>query len=144
LAGPPLVKAATGEVGSAEDLGGADVHCKMSGVADHYAKNDAHGLVIARRFVANLNPRQPVPVEVQKPRAPLYDQEEIYGIVGTDLRKQFDAREVIARIVDGSEFDEFKRYYGSTLVTGFAHIHGYPVGIIANNGILFSESAQKG
>src|SRR5690554_6232511 len=144
LAGPPLVKAATGEVVSAEDLGGADVHCKISGVADHYAENDAHGLEIARRCVANLNRRKPVPVEVQKPRAPLYDQEEIYGIVGTDLRKQFDARDVIARIVDGSEFDEFKRYYGSTLVTGFAHIHGYPVGIIANNGILFSESAQKG
>ena len=144
LAGPPLVKAATGEVVSAEDLGGADVHCKISGVADHYAENDAHALEIARRSVANLNRRKPVPVEVQKPRAPLYDAEEIYGIVGTDLRKQFDVRDVIARIVDGSEFDEFKRYYGQTLVTGFAHIHGYPVGIIANNGILFSEAAQKG
>jgi 3-methylcrotonyl-CoA carboxylase beta subunit len=144
LAGPPLVKAATGEVVSAEDLGGADVHCKVSGVADHYAENDAHALEIARRCVANLNRRKPVPVEVQKPKAPLYDAEEIYGIVGTDLRKPFDVRDVIARIVDGSEFDEFKRYYGQTLVTGFAHIHGYPVGIIANNGILFSESAQKG
>ena len=144
LAGPPLVKAATGEVVSAEDLGGADVHCKISGVADHYAENDAHALEIARRCVSNLNRRKPVDVEIRKPRAPLYDAEEIYGIVGTDLRKQFDVRDVIARIVDGSEFDEFKRYYGQTLVTGFAHIHGYPVGIIANNGILFSESAQKG
>ena len=144
LAGPPLVKAATGEVVSAEDLGGADVHCKTSGVADHYAENDAHALDIARRCIANLNRRKPVPVELREPKAPLYNPEEIYGIVGTDLRKQFDVRDVIARIVDGSEFDEFKRYYGSTLVTGFAHIHGYPVGIIANNGILFSESAQKG
>ncbi|CAN0584138.1 unnamed protein product, partial [Ectocarpus sp. 12 AP-2014] len=144
LAGPPLVKAATGEVVSAEDLGGADVHCKISGVADHYAENDAHALDIARRCVSNLNRRKPADVQIQKPRAPLYDAEEIYGIVGTDLRKQFDVRDVIARTVDGSEFDEFKRYYGQTLVTGFAHIHGYPVGIIANNGILFSESAQKG
>ncbi|TVT33550.1 carboxyl transferase domain-containing protein [Marinobacter vinifirmus] len=144
LAGPPLVKAATGEVVSAEDLGGADVHCKTSGVADHYAENDAHALDTARRCIANLNRRKPVPVELREPKAPLYNPEEIYGIVGTDLRKQFDVRDVIARIVDGSEFDEFKRYYGSTLVTGFAHIHGYPVGIIANNGILFSESAQKG
>ncbi len=144
LAGPPLVKAATGEVVSAEDLGGADVHCKTSGVADHYAENDAHALEITRRCIANLNRRKPVPVEIREPRAPLYNPDEIYGIVGTDLRKQFDVRDVIARIVDGSEFDEFKRYYGSTLVTGFAHIHGYPVGIIANNGILFSESAQKG
>jgi len=144
LAGPPLVKAATGEVVSAEALGGADVHCKTSGVADHYAESDAHALDIARRCVANLNRRKPVPVELKEPRAPLYSADEIYGIVGTDLRKQFDVREVIARLVDGSEFDEFKRYYGSTLVTGFARIHGYPVGIIANNGILFSESAQKG
>ena len=144
LAGPPLVKAATGEVVTAEDLGGADVHCKISGVADHYAENDAHALEIARRCVSNLNRKKPVPVEIRKPKAPLYDPAEIYGIVGTDLRKQFDVRDVIARTVDGSEFDEFKRYYGQTLVTGFAHIHGYPVGIIANNGILFSESAQKG
>jgi len=144
LAGPPLVKAATGEVVSAEDLGGADVHCKVSGVADHYAENDAHALEIARRCISNLNRRKPADVEIRKPKAPLYNAEEIYGIVGTDLRKQFDVRDVIARIVDGSEFDEFKRYYGQTLVTGFAHIHGYPVGIIANNGILFSESAQKG
>ena len=118
--------------------------CKTSGVADHYAENDAHALDIARRCIANLNRRKPVPVEIREPRAPLYNPDEIYGIVGTDLRKQFDVRDVIARIVDGSVFDEFKRYYGSTLVTGFAHIHGYPVGIIANNGILFSESAQKG
>jgi 3-methylcrotonyl-CoA carboxylase beta subunit len=144
LAGPPLVKAATGEVVSAEDLGGADVHCKISGVADHYAENDAHALEIARRCVSNLNRRKPTDVEIRKPKAPLYDAEEIYGIVGTDLRKQFDVRDVIARVVDNSEFDEFKRYYGQTLVTGFAHIHGYPVGIIANNGILFGESAQKG
>lgn len=144
LAGPPLVKAATGEVVSAEDLGGADVHCKVSGVADHYAENDAHALEIARRCISNLNRRKPTDVEIRKPKAPLFNAEEIYGIVGTDLRKQFDVRDVIARIVDGSEFDEFKRYYGQTLVTGFAHIHGYPVGIIANNGILFSESAQKG
>lgn len=144
LAGPPLVKAATGEVVTAEELGGADVHCKTSGVADHYAENDAHALEIARRSISNLNRRKPAEVEIRKPKAPLYDAEEIYGIVGTDLRKQFDVRDVIARIVDGSEFDEFKRYYGQTLVTGFAHIHGYPVGIIANNGILFSEAAQKG
>jgi len=144
LAGPPLVKAATGEVVSAEDLGGADVHCKVSGVADHYAENDAHALEIARRCISNLNRRKPADVEIRKPKAPLYNAEEIYGIVGTDLRKQFDVRDVIARTVDGSEFDEFKRYYGQTLVTGFAHIHGYPVGIIANNGILFSEAAQKG
>src|SRR5680860_927690 len=144
LAGPPLVKAATGEVVTAEDLGGADVHCKTSGVADHYAENDAHALDIARRCVSNLNRRKPVDVEIRKPKAPLYDPGEVYGIVGTDLRKQFDVRDVIARIADGSEFDEFKRYYGITLVTGFARIHGYPVGIIANNGILFSESALKG
>ena len=144
LAGPPLVKAATGEVVTAEDLGGADVHCKISGVADHYAENDAHALEIARRSVSNLNRRKPTDVEIRKPKAPLYDAEEIYGIVGTDLRKQFDVRDVIARTVDGSEFDEFKRYYGQTLVTGFAHIHGYPVGIIANNGVLYSESAAKG
>jgi 3-methylcrotonyl-CoA carboxylase beta subunit len=144
LAGPPLVKAATGEVVSAEDLGGADVHCKTSGVADHYAENDAHALDIARRCIGNLNRKKPTPVEVREPKAPLYDPQEIYGIVGTDLRKPFDVRDVIARMVDGSEFDEFKRYYGQTLVTGFAHVHGYPVGIIANNGILFSESALKG
>jgi len=145
LAGPPLVKAATGEVVSAEDLGGADVHCKVSGVADHYAENDQHALQIARDCVKNLNHRkQLTDLNLRKPEAPLYSAEELYGIVGTDLRKPFDVREVIARIVDGSEFDEFKKYYGTTLVTGFAHIHGYPVGIVANNGILFADSAQKG
>ncbi|MES9968561.1 MAG: carboxyl transferase domain-containing protein [Candidatus Thiodiazotropha sp.] len=144
LAGPPLVKAATGEVVSAEELGGADVHCKISGVADHYAENDAHALQIARSCVSNLNRRKIPTLETRKPRPPLYAANELYGIVGTDLKKPFDVREVIARIVDGSEFDEFKMLYGSTLVTGFAHIHGYPVGIIGNNGILFSDSAQKG
>ncbi len=145
LAGPPLVKAATGEVVSAEDLGGADVHCKVSGVADHYAENDQHALQIARDCVKNLNHRkQLTDLNLRKPEAPLYSADELYGIVGTDLRKPFDVREVIARIVDGSEFDEFKKYYGTTLVTGFAHIHGYPVGIVANNGILFADSAQKG
>lgn len=144
LAGPPLVKAATGEVVSAEDLGGADVHCRTSGVADHYAENDAHALEIARTVVSNLNRRKQVGLAIKPTRDPLYAAEEIYGIVGTDLKKPFDVREVIARIVDGSEFDEFKKLYGTTLVTGFAHIHGYPVGIIANNGILFGDSAQKG
>jgi 3-methylcrotonyl-CoA carboxylase beta subunit len=144
LAGPPLVKAATGEVVSAEDLGGADVHCRISGVADHHAENDVHALNIARRCIANLNRRKRTELEVRPPRSPLYSPDEIYGIVGTDLKKQFDVREVIARTVDGSEFDEFKPLYGQTLVTGFAHIHGYPVGIVANNGILFSESALKG
>lgn len=144
LAGPPLVKAATGEVVSAEDLGGADVHCKISGVADHYAENDAHALQIARTCVANLNRRKKLELDIRTPKAPLYSADEIYGIVGTDLKKPYDVREIIARIVDGSEFDEFKKLYGPTLVTGFAHIHGYPVGIIANNGILFGDSAQKG
>lgn len=144
LAGPPLVKAATGEEVSAEELGGADVHTRISGVADHFAVSDTHALDLARRSVARLNhqlPQQPVRAPVKPPR---YPAEEIYGIVGTDLRKPYDAREVIARIVDDSDFDEFKQNYGNTLVTGFARIHGYPVGIIANNGILFSESAQKG
>ena len=144
LAGPPLVKAATGEEVSAEDLGGADVHCKISGVADHYAENDAHALQIARTCVANLNRRKQICGDIQAPKAPIYDVNDIYGIVGTDLKKPFDVREVIARIVDSSEFDEFKKLYGTTLITGFARIHGYPVGILANNGILFSESAQKG
>ncbi|RUO55870.1 carboxyl transferase domain-containing protein [Pseudidiomarina homiensis] len=144
LAGPPLVKAATGEEVSAEELGGADVHTRVSGVADHYAMNDEHALALARRSVARLNyqPAQPLtPSEVKPPR---YAAEELYGIVGTDLRKPYDVHEVIARIVDDSDFDEFKQNYGTTLVTGFARIHGYPVGIVANNGILFSESAQKG
>lgn len=144
LAGPPLVKAATGEEVSAEDLGGADVHCRTSGVADHYAENDEHALQIARRCISHLNHKKQPHVDVREPKAPRYDAKEIYGIVGTDLRKPFDVRDVIARTVDDSEFDEFKQLYGTTLVTGFAHIHGYPVGIIANNGILFSDSAQKG
>ncbi|WP_151705427.1 carboxyl transferase domain-containing protein [Nitrincola alkalilacustris] len=144
LAGPPLVKAATGEVVSAEELGGADVHCKVSGVADHYAENDLHALQIARSCIANLNRRKKVELDIVAPVEPRLSAEDIYGIVGTDLRKPYDVREIIARIVDGSEFDEFKKLYGQTLVTGFAHIYGYPVGIIANNGILFGESAQKG
>ncbi len=144
LGGPPLVKAATGEVVSAEDLGGADVHTRISGVADHYAENDHHALALVRRIVANLNLRKQPGVDLQAPEAPLYDPEEIYGIIPADTRKPYDVREVIARTVDGSRLDEFKARYGSTLVTGFAHLHGYPVGIVANNGILFSESAQKG
>jgi 3-methylcrotonyl-CoA carboxylase beta subunit len=145
LAGPPLVKAATGEVVSAEDLGGAEVHTKISGVADHLARDDHHAIAIARRIVAGLNrPKDTGGLELREPREPHYDPEELYGIVPTDLRKPYDVKEVIARLVDGSEFDEFKANYGNTLVTGFAHLHGYPVGIIANNGILFSESALKG
>lgn len=144
LAGPPLVKAATGEVVSAEDLGGADVHTRLSGVADHFAKNDAQALAMARRAVANLNRIRPTQVLRQRPCDPRYPLDEIYGVVPTDTRKPYDVREIIARIVDGSEFDEFKSRYGTTLVTGFAHIDGYPVGIVANNGILFSESALKG
>jgi len=143
LGGPPLVKAATGEVVSAEDLGGADVHARISGVADHYAMDDAHALSIVRHIVGNLNrPKRPE-VELRTPVDPLYDPAELHGAVPADLRKPYDAREVIARIVDGSQLDEFKQLYGTTLVCGFAHIFGYPVGIIANNGILFSESAQK-
>ncbi|HEY0834140.1 MAG TPA: carboxyl transferase domain-containing protein [Azospirillum sp.] len=144
LGGPPLVKAATGEVVSAEDLGGADVHSRTSGVTDHYAMNDAHALATARRIVGNLNRRKAVGLDIREPEAPLYDARELYGIIPADPRKPFDVREVIARVVDGSRFDEFKPLYGTTLVTGFAHIFGYPVGIIANNGILFSESALKG
>jgi 3-methylcrotonyl-CoA carboxylase beta subunit len=143
LGGPPLVKAATGEVIDAESLGGADVHCRESGVCDHYAQSDAHALAIARNIVSRLRPpldREP-PVA---PREPLYEASEIYGVVPANLRKPYDAREIIARIVDASEFSEFKALYGTTLVTGFAHLGGYPVGIIANNGILFSESALKG
>ncbi|MFP5234398.1 MAG: carboxyl transferase domain-containing protein [Acidobacteriota bacterium] len=143
LGGPPLVKAATGEDVSAEDLGGADVHTRISGVADHFAENDAHALATVRRIVSNLN--RPSPAGPQcAPEDPLFDPQEIYGVVPADLRKPYDVREVIARMVDGSRLDEFKQRYGSTLVTGFAHIHGYAVGILANNGILFSESAQKG
>lgn len=144
LAGPPLVKAATGEEVSAEDLGGADVHCKISGVADHYALNDDHAIQLARQSVSRLNITKSINMDIKPSVEPLYDAKEIYGIVGTDLKKPFDVREVIARIVDGSEFDEFKQYYGATLVCGFSRIFGYPVGIVANNGILFSESAQKG
>jgi Acetyl-CoA carboxylase, carboxyltransferase component (subunits alpha and beta) len=144
LAGPPLVKAATGEVVTAEELGGADVHCKTSGVADHYAENDAHALAIARRCVANLNWRKQGRVESLAPRAPLYASEELYGVIPADAKQPFDVREVIARLVDGSEFDEFKALFGTTLVCGFARLHGYPIAILANNGILFAEAAQKG
>ncbi|MHC8494120.1 carboxyl transferase domain-containing protein [Thalassospira sp. SM2505] len=144
LGGPPLVKAATGEVVSAEDLGGADVHCKTSGVTDHYAQDDNHALSIARDIVKNLNWTKNPGLTLTEPRAPSYDPREIYGVVPTDTKKPYDVREIIARIVDGSDFDEFKAQYGTTLVTGFARIFGYPVGIIANNGILFSESALKG
>ena len=143
LGGPPLVKAATGEVVSAEDLGGGDVHTRLSGVADHLAENDLHALAIARASIANLNWRKPEQMKLVPPRAPLFDQAELHGVIPKDPRKPFDVREIIARIVDGSEFDEFKARYGATLVTGFAHIEGMPVGIVANNGILFSESAQK-
>ncbi|MBX5452647.1 MAG: methylcrotonoyl-CoA carboxylase [Acidobacteriia bacterium] len=144
LGGPPLVKAATGEVVSAEELGGADVHARISGVADHYAENDAHALSLARRIVATLNPGKKTQLDLLPPRPPRYDPEEIYGVVPENLRQPFEVREIIARIVDDSWLDEFKRLYGTTLVTGFARIWGYPVGIVANNGILFSESAQKG
>lgn len=144
LGGPPLVKAATGEIVSAEDLGGADVHSRTSGVTDHYARDDAHALSIARRIVGNLNRTKAPSVHLRPAEAPRLPIEEVYGIVGTDLRRPFDVREVIARIVDGSAFDEFKQLYGTTLVCGFAHLYGIPVGIVANNGILFSESALKG
>ncbi|MFM2068987.1 MAG: hypothetical protein RLZZ584_3896 [Pseudomonadota bacterium] len=144
LGGPPLVKAATGEVVTAEDLGGGDVHTRISGVADHLAENDAHALAIARRIVANLNRQRPP----QPPRGaveePIYDPAELYGVIPTDTRKPYDVREVIARVVDGSRFDEFKSRYGATLVTGFAQLYGTTIGIVANNGILFGESAQKG
>ncbi|KZZ77308.1 methylcrotonoyl-CoA carboxylase, partial [Oleiphilus sp. HI0133] len=144
LAGPPLVKAATGEEVSAEELGGADMHCKVSGVADHYADSEEHALQIARDCVAHLNWQKQNPIGRQQPHAPLYSPREINGVVPSDLKTPYDVREVIARIVDGSDFQEFKKQFGETLVCGFAHIDGYPVGIIANNGILFSESAQKG
>jgi 3-methylcrotonyl-CoA carboxylase beta subunit len=144
LGGPPLVKAATGEVVTAEELGGADVHSRQSGVTDHYAQNDAHAIGIARRIVGTLKPSGRPNLNMHKPRDPLFAAEEIYGVVPVDGRKPFDVRDIIARIVDGSEFDEFKKLYGTTLVCGFAHVWGYPVGIIANNGILFSESSLKG
>jgi 3-methylcrotonyl-CoA carboxylase beta subunit len=144
LGGPPLVRAATGEVVTAEELGGAEVHSRQSGVTDHYAQNDAHAIGIARRIVADLNRIKPHSLDVIAPREPLYPAEDLYGIVQADVRKPYDVREVIARLVDGSEFDEFKKLYGQTLVCGTARIWGYPVGILANNGILFSESALKG
>jgi 3-methylcrotonyl-CoA carboxylase beta subunit len=143
LGGPPLVKAATGEVVSAEDLGGADVHARLSGVADHYAADDGHALSLVRRIVANSNHVKRVDIRLAASRDPAFDPQELDGIVPTDLRRQYDIREVIARLVDGSEFDEFKHLYATTLVTGFAHIHGIPVGILGNNGILYRESALK-
>ena len=144
LGGPPLVKAATGEVISAEELGGADTHGRRSGVVDHVANDDEHALSIVRNIVANLNTVKRIDMDVAEPRPPAFDPEELYGIVPSDVRAPYDVHEVIARIVDNSEFDEFKALYGATLVTGFARIWGYPVAILANNGVLFSESALKG
>ncbi len=144
LGGPPLVKAATGEEVSEEDLGGADIHARVSGVVDHYALDDVHALEIVREIVSNLNRRKDLPPDLREPTEPKYDPSELYGVVPTDPRVPYDVREVIARIVDGSRFHEFKQLYGETLVCGFAHLHGFPVGIIANNGILFRESALKG
>jgi 3-methylcrotonyl-CoA carboxylase beta subunit len=144
LGGPPLVKAAIGEIVSAEDLGGGDVHTRLSGVADHLAQNDAHAIALARQAVATLNHRKEVAQALIEPRAPKYAPDEVYGVIPTDVRKPYDVREIIARLVDGSEFHEFKARFGSTLVCGFAHIEGMPIGIVANNGVLFSESAQKG
>src|SRR3954464_11025656 len=143
LGGPPLVKAAIGEIVTPEELGGAEVHTRVSGVADHYALNDAHALSLVRRIIWKLNFTKQVSVRTQKPRDPLYPAEEIYGVIPADPRKPYDVREVIARVVDGSELDEFKQNYGTTLITGFSHLHGYPVAILANNGILFSESSLK-
>ena len=144
LGGPPLVKAAIGEIVSAEDLGGGDVHTRLSGVADHLADNDAHALALAREAVARLNSRKVIHAAVEPARPPLYDVQELHGVIPTDTKKPYDVREIIARMVDGSELHEFKPRFGSTLVCGFAHVEGMPVGIIANNGVLFSESAQKG
>ena len=144
LGGPPLVKAAIGEIVSAEDLGGGDVHTRLSGVADHLAQNDAHALALARQAVASLNRSKRAYQTLRTPLPPLYEASELYGVIPADTRKPYDVHEVIARIVDGSEFHEFKARFGATLVCGFAHIEGMPVGIIANNGVLFSESAQKG
>jgi 3-methylcrotonyl-CoA carboxylase beta subunit len=144
LAGPPLVKAATGEIVSAEELGGADVHTRVSGVADHFAQNDHHALAIARRIVGNLNTRKSPTLDIAEPVPPRYAADEIYGVINADIRKPYDVREVIARIVDDSDLDEFKARYATTLVTGFARLWGYPVGIVANNGVLYSESALKG
>jgi 3-methylcrotonyl-CoA carboxylase beta subunit len=143
LGGPPLVKAATGEVVTPEELGGAEVHTRISGVADHYAQNDDHALALVRRIVSNLNQKKSISLDVREPHEPLYPAEELYGVIPADPRKPYDVRELIARIVDGSELHEFKQNYGTTLVTGFAHLHGYPVGVLANNGILFSESSLK-
>ncbi|MGK2900272.1 MAG: carboxyl transferase domain-containing protein [Burkholderiaceae bacterium] len=144
LAGPPLVKAAIGEIVSAEELGGGDVHTRLSGVADHLAQNDTHAIAIARASVGNLNWSKAHGQRLAPPRPPLFDANELHGVIPVDTKKPYDVREIIARIVDGSEFDEFKARYGTTLVTGFAHIEGMPVGIVANNGVLFSESAMKG
>jgi 3-methylcrotonyl-CoA carboxylase beta subunit len=144
LGGPPLVKAATGEVVSAEDLGGGDVHTRLSGVADHLAQNDVHALALARQCVKNLNTQKQPNIATHAPIPSKFDAQELYGVIPTDTRKPFDVREIIARIVDGSELDEFKARFGTTLVCGFARIEGMPIGIIANNGILFSESALKG
>ena len=143
LGGPPLVKAATGEIVTPEELGGAEVHTRQSGVADHYAHNDGHALAIARRIAAHFNRVKQVTLALREPVDPAYAAEELHGVIPADTRKPYDVREVIARVVDGSELDEFKQNYGTTLVTGFARIHGYPIGVIANNGILYSESAQK-
>ena len=144
LAGPPLVKAATGEVVTSEDLGGGDVHTRLSGVADYLAEDDAHALALARRAVGSLNRSKPETVEWASPEDPAYDPDELFDVVPGDLRTPYDIREVLARLVDGSRFDEFKARFGETLVTGFAHLKGCPVGIVANNGVLFSEAAQKG
>uniref|UniRef100_A0A2I3G236 methylcrotonoyl-CoA carboxylase n=1 Tax=Nomascus leucogenys TaxID=61853 RepID=A0A2I3G236_NOMLE len=144
LAGPPLVKAATGEEVSAEELGGADLHCRKSGVSDHYALDDHHALHLTRKVVRNLNYQKKLDVTIEPSEEPLFPADELYGIVGANLKRNFDVREVIARIVDGSRFTEFKAFYGDTLVTGFARVFGYPVGIVGNNGVLFSESAKKG
>ncbi|KAA3633241.1 MAG: methylcrotonoyl-CoA carboxylase [Calditrichaeota bacterium] len=144
IGGPPLVKAATGEIVTSEELGGADVHCRTSGVSDHYAENDEHAIGIARNIVENLNRPKPFELDRSAPEDPYYDPEELYGVVSNDIKKAFDVKEIIARIVDGSKFHEFKELYGSTLVCGFAKIMGYPVGILGNNGVLFPESSQKG
>ena len=143
LGGPPLVKAAIGEVVTPEELGGAEVHTRVSGVVDHYALNDPHALSITRRIIDQLNYRKTVGLDVRPPREPLYPAGELYGVIPEDARKPYDVREVLARIVDGSELDEFKQNYGTTIVTGFARVHGYPIAILANNGILFSESSLK-
>ncbi|HEY7289557.1 MAG TPA: carboxyl transferase domain-containing protein [Vicinamibacterales bacterium] len=143
LGGPPLVKAATGEEVSAEDLGGADVHTRLSGVADYFAEDDEHAIELCRTIVSTLNSTKQLPADMTSPEEPAYDPSELYGIVNADIRKPYDVREIVARLVDGSRFDEFKERYGSTLVTGFARLHGFLVGIVANNGVLFSESALK-